>query len=276
MLRHLYVGDPDDGLSGAADLLDIRTFGTIKITGLGRPAAELSNFAYAGIDASHVSGMSIPSRTITMEVDTQNECQRMRLYRVMPFRKVLRFWIVNDTGIYWIDGYAKELPYDEIGHDISSFEIPVFCPYPWFRSKKLHEKEIIVGASELAHLKQSGDAPAGILVYAQGSASSLGKITSFRLESGTGDYFTVSVNFASSIIGPGIHRTLLVDTTPNGNLGTSGKFDAEYLAYIDMSDDLITVEPDTGVDVTLDVSSVVSDMTVYQFFACWYDTFTAI
>lgn len=276
MLRHLYVGDPDDGLSGADDLLDTRTFGTIKITGLGRPAAELSSFAYAGIDASHVSGMSIPSRTITMEVDTQNECQRMRLYRVMPFRKLLRFWIVNDTGIYWIDGYAKELPYDEIGHDISSFEIPVFCPYPWFRSEKLHEKEIIVGASALVHLKQSGDAPAGILVYAQGSAPSLGKITSFRLESGTGDYFTVSVNFASSIIVPGIQRSLLVDTTPDGNLGTSGKFDAEYLASIDMSDDLITVEPDTGVDVTLDVSSVVSDMTVYQFFACWYDTFTAI
>lgn len=276
MLRHLYVGDPDDGLSGAADLLDIRTFGTIKITGLGRPVADLSSFAYAGIDASHVSGMSIPSRTITMEVDTQNEYQRMRLYRVMPFRKLLRFWIVNDTGTYWIDGYAKELPYDEIGHDISSFEIPVFCPYPWFRSKRLHEKEITIGATELIHLKQSGDAPAGILVYAQGSLSNLGRITSFRLESGTGDYFTASVNFVSSIIIPGIHRNLLVDTTPNGNLGTSGKFDAEYLASIDMSDDLITVEPDTGVDVTLDVSSVVSDMTVYQFFACWYDTFTAI
>lgn len=275
MLRHLYVGDPDDGLSGADDLLDTRTFGTIKITGLGRPAADLSRFAYAGIDASHVSGMSIPSRTITMEVDTQNECQRMRLYRVMPFRKLLRFWIVNDTGIYWIDGYAKELPYDEIGHDISSFEIPVFCPYPWFRSEKLHEKEIIVGASELVHLEQSGDAPTGILVYAQGSLSDLGKITSFSLEDGTGDYFTASVNFVSSIIVPGIQRSLLVDTTPDGNLGTSGKFDAQYLASIDMSDDLITVEPDTGVDVTLDVTSTI-DTTAYQFFACWYDTFTAI
>lgn len=275
MLRHLYVGSPESGLSGAVDLLDTRTFGTIRVTGLGRPAAELSSFAYAGIDASHVSGMSIPSRTITMEVGTQNECQRMRLYRVMPFRKLLRFWIVNDTGIYWIDGYAKELPYDEIGHDISSFEIPVFCPYPWFRSEKLHEKEIIVGASELVHLEQSGDAPAGILLYAQGSLSNLGKITSFSLEDGAGDYFTASVNFVSSIIAPGIQRSLLVDTTPDGNLGTSGKFDAEYLASIDMSDNLITIDPDSGVDVALDVTSTI-DTTAYQFFACWYDTFTAI
>lgn len=275
MLRHLYVGNPEARMSDAADLLDTRTFGTIKITGLGRPAAELSSFAYAGIDASHVSGMSIPSRTITMEVDTQNEHQRMQLYRVMPFRKLLRFWIVNDTGTYWIDGYAKELPYDEIGHDVSSFEIPVFCPYPWFRSEWMHEKEIAIGATELVHLKQTGDAPAGILLYAQGSLSNLGKITSFSLEDGAGDYFTASVNFVSSIIVPGIHRSLLVDTTPNGNLGTSGKFDAAYLASVDMSGDLITVEPDLGVDVALAVASTI-DTTAYQFFACWYDTFTAI
>lgn len=276
MLKHIYVGEPSGSIipADAVDLMDTSTFGTIKVIGLGRPDADLYSFAYAGIDASCVSGMSVPSRTITLEVDTQNEYQRMRLYRILTYKKARRFWIVNDTGIYWIDGYVTEIPYDEEGHDISSFEIPVFCPYPWFRSVELHEKEIIVGASELVHLKQSGDAPAGILVYEQGTLLEIGEILSFRLETGGGDYFEAESGARFHVHAPDIYRLLLVDTTPGGaGLDTSVMFSADVLASIDMSANLITVDPDDGVDISLTVSAA---STSLRFFACWYDTFTAI
>lgn len=276
MLKHIYVGDTSGSKvpADAIDLIDTSMFGTIKVIGLGRPEADLYSFAYAGIDASCVSGMSVPSRTITLEVDTQNEYQRMRLYRILPYKKARRFWIVNDTGIYWIDGYVTEIPYDEEGHDISSFEIPVFCPYPWFRSVELHEKEIIVGASELVHLKQSGDAPAGILVYAQGTLLEIGEVLSFHLETGGGDYFEAESGARFHVHAPDIYRLLLVDTTPGGaGLDTSVMFSADVLASIDMSANLITVDPDDGVDISLTVSAA---STSLRFFACWYDTFTAI
>ena len=278
MLRSIYVGEPSGSIipADAVDLMDTSTFGTIKVIGLGRPEAALHSFAYAGIDASCVSGMSISSRTITLEVDTQNEYQRMQLYHVLPYGKARRFWFENDTGIYWIDGYAKELPYDEEGHEISSFEISVFCPYPWFRGIELHEQEIIVGEENSTHLTQTGDAPAGILVYAQGSMSDLGELSSFRLQTVDDDFFAKS-RIVSSVHVPGVFRSLLVDTTPGvEGLGAGGNFSAEFLASIDMSANLITIDPDSGADVSLTVSTTSTDLSVYQFFACWYDTFTAI
>lgn len=276
MLKHIYVGDTSGSKvpADAIDLIDTSMFGTIKVIGLGRPDADLYSFAYAGIDASCVSGMSVSARTITLDVDTQNECQRMRLYRALPYKKARRFWFANDTGIYWIDGYVKELPYDEEGHEISSFEITVICPYPWFRSVELHEQEIIVGASELAHLKQSGDAPAGILVYEQGTLLEIGKILSFRLETRGGDYFEAESGARFHVHAPDIYRLLLVDTTPDGaGLDASVMFSADVLASIDMSANLIMVDPDDGVDISLTISAT---STSLQFFACWYDTFTAI
>lgn len=276
MLRHLYVAEPtsSDVPAGAVDLLDTDTFGTIKVLGLGRPEADLYSFAYAGIDASCVSGMSVPSRTITLEVDTQNEYQRMRLYRILPYKKARRFWIVNDTGIYWIDGYVTEIPYDEEGHEISSFEITVICPYPWFRSVELHEQEIIAGDENSVSLAQTGDAPAGILVYEQGTLLEISKILSFRLETRGGDYFEAESGVRLHVHAPDIYRLLLVDTTPGGaGLDTSVMFSADVLASIDMSANLITVDPDDGVDISLTVSAA---STSLRFFACWYDTFTAI
>ena len=276
MLRHLYVAEPtsSDVPAGAVDLLDTDTFGTIKVLGLSRPEANLYSFAYAGIDASCVSGMSVPSRTITLEVDTQNEYQRMRLYRILPYNTARRFWLVNDTGIYWIDGYVTEIPYDEEGHEISSFEITVFCPYPWFRGAELHEQEIIVGEENSTHLTQTGDAPAGILVYEQGTLLEISKILSFRLETRGGDYFEAESGARFHVHAPDIYRLLLVDTTPGGaGLDTSVMFSADVLASIDMSANLITVDPDDGVDISLTVSAA---STSLQFFACWYDTFTAI
>lgn len=276
MLRHLYVAEPtsSDVPAGAVDLLDTDTFGTIKVLGLGRPEADLYSFAYAGIDASCVSGMSVPSRTIMLEVDTQNEYQRMRLYRILPYKKARRFWLVNDTGIYWIDGYVTEIPYDEEGHEISSFEITVICPYPWFRSVELHEQEIIAGDENSVSLAQTGDAPAGILVYEQGTLLEISKILSFRLETRGGDYFEAESGAGFHVHAPDIYRLLLVDTTPGGaGLDTSVMFSADVLASIDMSANLITVDPDDGVDISLTVSAA---STSLRFFACWYDTFTAI
>ena len=276
MLKHIYVGEPSGSIipADAVDLMDTSTFGTIKVIGLGRPDADLYSFAYAGVDASCVSGMSVSARTITLDVDTQNECQRMRLYRALPYKKARRFWFANDTGIYWIDGYVKELPYDEEGHEISSFEITVFCPYPWFRSVDLHEQEIIAGDENSASLAQTGDAPAGILVYAQGTLLEIGKILSFRLETRGGDYFEAESGARFHVHAPDIYRLLLVDTTPGGaGLDTSVMFSADVLASIDMSANLITVDPDDGVDISLTVSAA---STSLRFFACWYDTFTAI
>lgn len=276
MLKHIYVGEPSGSIipADAVDLMDTSTFGTIKVIGLGRPDADLYSFAYAGVDASCVSGMSVSSRTITLEVDTQNEYQRMRLYRILPYKKARRFWIVNDTGIYWIDGYVTEIPYDEEGHDISSFEIPVFCPYPWFRGIELHEQEIIAGDENSVSLAQTGDAPAGILVYEQGTLLEIGEILSFRLETGGGDYFEAESGARFHVHAPDIYRLLLVDTTPGGaGLDTSVMFSADVLASIDMSADLITVDPDSGADISLTVSAA---STSLRFFACWYDTFTAI
>lgn len=268
----MYVTAPSDKIpDGAADLLDTSTFGTIKILGLGRPEANLYSYAYAGIDASQVTGMTISDRTITLVMDTQTTCQRMLLYKMLPYKQMRRIWICNDAGIYWIDGYATELPYDEMGHEVSSFEIPVFCPYPWFRGE-YHEVQIVPGADEPLNLAHMGDAPAGIFIYAQGSFSSLGSITGFRIENSE-DFFEASTHFVSGSIGP-VSRILLVDTTPGIGLGTTGRFDAEYLASIDMSSNLLTVEADTGTNISLSVNGL--SVNSCQFFAGWYDTYTAI
>lgn len=278
MLKHIYVAAPS-GTSIPADavnLMDPSAFGTIKVTGLGRPDVNLYSFAYAGIDASCVSGMSITSRTITLEVDTQNEYQRMRLYRTLPYKNARRIWFVNDTGAYWIDGYTIDIAYDEEGHEISSFEITVFCPYPWFRNVELHEQEITAGDENSVSLTQTGDAPAGILVYAQGSLSALGNLLSFRLQSGD-DYIEAKTRTVSSVHVPGVYRSLLIDTTPGiEGIGTEGNFDAEFLSSVDMSSDLIVIDPDTEVDISLTATARTTDLSAYQFFACWYDTYTAI
>lgn len=258
---------------GAADLLDTSTFGTIKILGLGRPEANVYSYAYAGIDASQVTGMTISDRTITLVMDTQTTFQRMLLYKMLPYKQMRRIWICNDVGIYWIDGYATELPYDEMGHEISSFEIPVFCPYPWFCGE-YHELDIILDDDPL-HLTHEGDASAGIAIYAQGSVADLERIMSFRLESSK-DYFSASTHVMSSVIGPTGGKMLLIDTTPGIGLGTEGRFDAEYLASIDMSADLITIAPNTGVDISLTIRNLNDLTSPCQFLVGWYDTYTAI
>lgn len=254
--------------------MDTSTFGTLKILGLGRPDAELHSFAYAGIDASKVFGLSVPSRLITLDIHTQNDYQRMRLYRALPYGQVRRFWFGNDTGVYWIDGYATELPYDEVGHEISSFEIPIFCPYPWFRRAGQHELEIAADAAKTVHLTQSGDVPAGIRIYAQGTFNQLGALESFRLSNriSGGDYFEAKTDNRLVASIPGIFRNLLLDTTPGADsMGLEGTFSAEFLSSVDMSANLITVDPENGTDLVFTASS-----STCQFFACWYDTFTAI
>lgn len=291
MLKGFYVAAvPQEDGGGipvdAVDLLDTCCFGVIKVTGLRRPEADVYMSDRGGVDASYISGMSVKSRTITLEIDAQNDAQRMRMYKLLPYQMPRRFYAVTDAGTYWIDGYAKAITGDEEGLPVSSLELPIVCPYPWWRSVELHRLVIAPGADNTLHLTQQGDVAAGVLLYAQNvSEDPLAYIYSFTLSDKVGRYFSYSNGGDSKKTRVIVHAdglgTLLVDTTPGAHrwAKVSQKHEdtlANIMPRLSVSAEWILVDPNTGSDVSFTANPVDTYPDDFVIRACWYDTFTAI
>lgn len=187
MYKHFYVSAVPEMYGGnipsdAVDLLDTHTFGTIEISGLYRPAADDYITALGGIAASYYGGMSVKYREIKLNLDAQNDMQRMRLYHVLPYGKPRRFWIETNAGVFWIDGYVTGMPEGSSNNEIiANLDVTIKCPYPWFRS--LHAHSVVVTpftlvsngdgsyipptSADYTSVRQKGDIPAGVQVWAE-------------------------------------------------------------------------------------------------------------
>ncbi|MDO4174558.1 MAG: hypothetical protein Q4D42_07320 [Eubacteriales bacterium] len=278
MYKHFYVSDipntdgemiPPD----AVDLLDPGTFGVIEITGLYRPTADDYITDLGGIDASVYGGMSVKSRTITLNLDAQTDMERMRLYRVLPYGKPRRFWIETNVGVFWIDGHVTGMPEGSDNNDlIANFDVTIKCPYPWFRSMELHEVEMDSGVATT--VQQAGDIPSGFQVYAITQSASWG-INGYTIKDSSGNAFAwVPGSSATVQRNPVGYVVKLVDTTPGitewhippGHDMT----EQQYLATLEISG-LPAISSDAE-----QITVTVSGMGSYTVRIAYYDTYSGV
>lgn len=309
MYKHFYVSavPEEDGRnppSDAVDLLDTRTFGTIEITGLYRPAADDYITELGGIDASYYGGMSVKYREIKLNLDAQNDMQRMRLYHVLPYGLPRRFWIETNAGIFWIDGYVTGMPEGSSNNEIiANLDVTIKCPYPWFRS--LHPHSVVIrpffrestngltypytddwpSGDELTHIEQSGDVDAGIQIYAErigdppitgtygsmfGLYDSGGNNVSFQPQNTTGGHI---IDYSGG-------KTLLIDTTPGtmhwASLIVKVTGDAATLADVSFIGNSVLADAFSGNDIAFAFLSYTDYRDYFRVTATWFDTWSGI
>ena len=246
------------------NLIHIDRFGIREIDGIGRPEAELYTTELVGTDASAYSSQTVKSRTITLSVDAQDEYNMCTLYKQFPYNTKRRLIFETEYDTYFIDGIAKGMPRTQGISNRAEFEIPIFCPYPWFRSLRAHEVSAPYGTSFSA--RQAGDIRAGIVAYAEMAAG--GKLRTFELSDNVGN----AVSYRSSIyylhVGTkGYVR--LVDTTP----GAHGFITTKAIQDITLTNDWVTVPPDEeGITITATFNT--SETPNGKF--VWYDTWGGI
>lgn len=266
MLKGLYIGGTNDYTipASASNMLNNKTLDVCEIDGLGRPSADLYTTELVGADASVYSGQTVKSRSITLSVKPRGDAGRMALYRMLGYGQKKRIFLESDTGVYWIDGYVKGATYAAKPAQQSEIEIPIFCPYPWFRSLKAHEVFVPFGTSFSA--QQAGDIRAGLDVYV--GVNTAGKMGSFGLSDSKGNAVSYHSNSYYQITGAkGYVR--LVDTTP----GAHGFITAKAIQNITLTNDWVTVPPDeeeTTITATFNTDGTPDGKFV------WYDTWSGI
>lgn len=280
MYKHFYVSvvpDVDGGMPpfDAVDLLDTRTFGTIEITGLYRPTADDYITELGGIDASVYGGMSVKSRTITLNLDAQNDMQRMRLYHVLPYGKPRRFWIETNAGTFWIDGYVTGMPEGSSNNEIiANLDVTIKCPYPWFRSLRAHQARIY--ARQESIFQQDGDIPAGIRLYLLDvSGDDHRYIDQFKVQAYPGGSFTWSSGVNRCML-PTDEPGLFLDTTPGETwwqrMHTYTGSTQQYIAEINMVGEVL-IQPfeDTEIRITGDLLVAMgNEIEIYmEYFDTW-------
>ncbi len=250
--------------AGSPNLIHIDRYGIREIDGVGRPEADMYTTELVGTDASVYSGKTVKSRTITLSVDAQNEYATRELYRQFPYNTKRRFVFETECDTYFIDGIAKGMPRTQGVSQRSEFEIPIFCPYPWFRSLKAHEVFAPFGTSFSA--QQAGDIRAGLDVYV--GVNTAGKMGSFGLSDSKGNAVSYHSNSYYQITGAkGYVR--LVDTTP----GAHGFITVKAIQNITLTNDWVTVPPDeeeTTITATFNTDGTPDGKFV------WYDTWGGI
>lgn len=308
MYKHFYVSavpDVDGGMlpSDAVDLLDARTFGTIEITGLYRPAADDYITELGGIDASYYGGMSIKYREIKLNLDAQNDMQRMRLYRVLPYGLPRRFWIETNAGVFWIDGYVTGMPEGNSNNEIiANLDVTIKCPYPWFRSMHPHSavirpffRESTNGLTspydddwpsgdELTHIEQNGDIDAGIRIYAEQIESYSGSLTYGSLfglydSGGNNVTFKPELTTGQYIIDYSSGKKLLIDTTPGATYWESliaKSTGLATLADVSFTGNSVLVNAFGGSDIAFAFLNYVDYRDYFKVTATWFDTWSGI
>lgn len=246
MLKGFYVtGTNNYSIKGAVNLIPIERHGIREIDGIGRPEAVMYTADKVGVDASSYGGQTVKSRTITISVDAQNETYLMQLYKLLGYGKANRFFFEKDSGTYWIDGYVKGIPRSQGISDRAELEIPIFCPYPWFRSIEARQKAFAFGGDAIT-LQHNGDMPAGIKIYAP--AQLAGRMIGFTLESGE-NRIEYGSNEVYSNSGGSTAYTLICETTP----GVHRFHAAKSIRDIKITGDWITVPADDSIDLSADI-----------------------
>ena len=217
MLKGFYVTDTTEHIlpQGAVNLIESDKYGIREVDGLGRPDAEMYTNSIAGADASFYIGQTVKSRTITLSVDAQNDFYRMELYKLFGYGKKKRIFLETNTGTYWIDAYAKGMTYATKPAIRTEFEIPIFCPYPWFRSVKCHEKQLKTNEQVTIHdCSHSGDICAGLQLRSALYVDVLVEQISMENRNNAVSFDTRVATFGEEIV--------LLDTTPGEHVFAGG------------------------------------------------------
>lgn len=248
--------------AGSPNLIHIDRYGIREIDGVGRPEADMYTTELVGADASVYSGQTVKSRTITLSVDAQNEYAARELYRQFPYNTKRRFVFETDYDTYFIDGIAKGMPRTQGTSCRSEFEIPIFCPYPWFRSFRAHSKNFTF--NEEFGVTQAGDVRAGIEIYANLTAEA--KLTVFKIVDGKGNEIRYNSDIVYTPSRAG--KALLIDTTP----GLHRFLRLKAVKDIRIINDWVTVPAgEDGTSITASMNAVGASGT-----AVWYDTWSGI
>lgn len=307
MYKHFYVSAIPEVNGGnlpenAIDLLDDRIFGVIEITGLYRPEAEDYITELGGVDASYYGGMSIKYREIKLNLDAQDDMQRMRLYRALPYGQPRRFWIETHAGTFWIDGYVTGMPEGSSNNDIiANLDVTIKCPYPWFRSLHPHSAVITPfvlvsdgGSSYIAPtyadytaISQNGDVPAGIQVWAEwinGDPGTTYPGSAFTLQDDNGNAFKFLYTFGTGVgIDYNDGAVMLVDTTEGSqqwaNLSKISKdeFVENYIpSSITFSGETVSVRPFVETRLLFSFDYYMNYTNTHRVTLKWFDTWSGI
>lgn len=246
------------------NLIHIDRFGIREIDGIGRPEAELYTTELVGTDASAYSSQTVKSRTITLSVDAQDEYNMRTLYKQFPYNTKRRLIFETEYDTYFIDGIAKGMPRTQGISNRAEFEIPIFCPYPWFRSLRAHEVSVPFGTSFSAW--QAGDICAGVRVSVE--INTAGDMTAFGLSDSAGNAITYTSSGRYKLTGAKGYAQL-VNTTP----GAHAFFSAKAIQDISVTNDWVTVPPNDGSVII--TATFNTDKTPNGLFV-WYDTWSGI
>ena len=274
MLKGLYVTQPNTLVipSSTPDLLDSEFWGVCEVDGLGRPDATTYTTDRVGTDASFWSGLTVKSRKITLSVDAQADIYKMQLYKLLGYGEKRRMFFETDTGTYWIDGYTTGMKYTASPSAVSEFEIPFYCPYPWFRSAQYHEQPITYGGGSVS-VSQNGDVCAGVEMYLP--STFVGVLAQFGLSSSDGTSFEYGSDEYQHLNGSSTSPVLLADTTP-GNHRFLVKKAIRDIALTNGWCTVPTIGTTAALTATITTVSGINFDTTADGFLRWHDTFTGI
>lgn len=157
-----------------------------SIEGLSRPDADITISKLAGANASRISSSSIGDRNIVFDIITipNTDSGRERLYNILPYDTMLRFYFVQGGKQVFIDGKIEKLQGTFRPGKPFSFQVSVLCPFPWFQSIALHTTQLKLGDNII---RNDGDIPSGFRMEVEGRANMV-QLDDFKLTSG-GDTF---------------------------------------------------------------------------------------
>lgn len=274
MLKGLYITDVNNQTipSDAINLVNNTELDLREVDGLGRPDAELYTQEKVAVDASFYSGQTVKSRTITLSVKTKNDLYRMVLYRMLGYNDKRRIFVETDAGVYWIDGYVKGATYAAKPAARQEIEIPIFCPYPWFRSARRHKRLVMLNKRNTVYdCCNNGDIQAGIQIYSTEGSDLMVR----NLFASAGNN---TVKFSTAIPTFYTEQTLL-DTTP-GNHTIAGGWRGVSPSDITITGGMPVLNPGVSqlieVEVTADGANPIESIENAECLLSWYDTWSGI
>lgn len=135
--------------------LDIRRpedtgFLVSSVEGITDPKADISSSPYAISDGEIVENIHVAERNIVMTIifyqdnyeKKSVEELRHRCYRYFPLKKELTFYVINDSGTYWIKGYVESNEI-KVFTKTEGSQISIICPDPYF-TKVVDNQDIYI------------------------------------------------------------------------------------------------------------------------------------
>ena len=110
-----------------------------SVTGLTYLQAEISTADIALFDGSILGNRRVGKRNIVMNIvfyeDNRQKLSieelRHKCYKFFPIKQKVRFYVTNDSGTYWIDGYI-EANETNIFTKQEGAQVSILCPDPYF------------------------------------------------------------------------------------------------------------------------------------------------